>query len=43
MVKAAQSAKLGAPQSPGSFQIWSFGPNRINENGDGDDIASWKQ
>ena len=41
-VKAAKSAKLGAYQSPTSFQIWSFGPNKINENGEGDDIASWK-
>jgi len=41
-VKAAKSQKLGAFQSPTSFQIWSFGPNGLNENGEGDDIASWK-
>ncbi len=41
-VQAARSAKLGSPQSATTYQIWSFGPNRINENGDGDDIASWQ-
>jgi len=41
-VQAARSKKLGMYQAPNSFQIWSFGPNRRNENGDGDDIASWK-
>ncbi len=41
-VLAAKSAKLGTFQAPTSFQIWSFGPNGKNENGEGDDIASWK-
>ncbi len=41
-VKAARSAKLGTFQAPNGYQIWSFGPNGKNENGEGDDIASWK-
>ncbi len=41
-IQAAKSAKLGMFQAPTGFQIWSFGPNRRNENGEGDDIASWK-
>jgi len=41
-VKAARSVKLGTFQSPNGYQIWSFGPNGKNENGEGDDIASWK-
>jgi prepilin-type N-terminal cleavage/methylation domain-containing protein len=41
-VQAQKSQKLGTYQSPSSFQIWSFGPNGVNENGEGDDIASWK-
>jgi prepilin-type N-terminal cleavage/methylation domain-containing protein len=41
-VTAVKSEKLGAYQAATSFQIWSFGPNGLNENGDGDDIASWK-
>ena len=41
-VKAAWSEKLGTFQNPNSYQIWSFGPNGKNENGEGDDVASWK-
>ena len=41
-VVAARSVKLGTYQSATTFQIWSFGANGLNENGDGDDIASWK-
>ncbi|MDR0536258.1 MAG: type II secretion system protein GspG [Puniceicoccales bacterium] len=28
--------------NPRSFDLWSNGANRINENGGGDDIANWK-
>ncbi len=41
-VQAARSAKTGTFQAPTGFQIWSFGPNGQNENGEGDDVASWK-
>ena len=41
-VQASKSQKLGTYQSATSFQIWSFGPNGVNENGEGDDITSWK-
>lgn len=37
----AKSAKTGVHHGATSFQIWSFGPNGINENGQGDDIPSW--
>jgi len=29
------------PHDPSKFDIYSFGPNGINEGGEGDDIASW--
>jgi prepilin-type N-terminal cleavage/methylation domain-containing protein len=41
-VSAAKSVKMGTYEAPTSYQIWSFGPNGVNENGEGDDIASWK-
>ncbi|MBI4585238.1 MAG: type II secretion system protein [Planctomycetes bacterium] len=41
-VQAVKSDKTGTYQAPTSFQIWSFGPNGKNENGAGDDIASWR-
>lgn len=40
-VAAAKSAKTGTYHRPTTFQIWSFGPNGVNENGAGDDITSW--
>lgn len=42
-VKASKSKKTGAYQNPTSCQIWSFGQNRINENGEGDDVVSWRE
>jgi prepilin-type N-terminal cleavage/methylation domain-containing protein len=30
-----------APHSPTTFDIYSFGPNGVNEGGEGDDVASW--
>jgi prepilin-type N-terminal cleavage/methylation domain-containing protein len=41
-ITGVKSEKLGAYQAATSFQIWSFGPNGLNDNGEGDDIASWK-
>ena len=38
---AAKSAKTGTFHKPSTFQIWSFGPNRVNDNGKGDDVTSW--
>lgn len=32
----------GAYYGNASFQIWSCGPNRTNDNGGDDDITSWK-
>lgn len=40
-VDPPKSEKTGTYHKPTTFQIWSFGPNGINENGDGDDITSW--
>lgn len=39
--KPGKSKKTAAYHSWSSFQIWSVGPNCENENGEGDDIASW--
>ena len=42
-VRAAKDPETGGYINPNSFQLWSIGPNGINENGDGDDICSWKR
>ena len=39
--KPGKSKKTKAYHGWSSFQIWSVGPNGENENGEGDDIASW--
>ena len=39
---AAQTDKDDAYYGPYSFQLWSCGPNRINDNGGEDDITSWQ-
>ncbi len=36
------SEKTGAYPGLATFLIWSFGPNGQNEDGAGDDIASWR-
>jgi len=40
-VRAQKSKKLGTYHNANSYQMWSFGPNRRNENGSGDDIANF--
>jgi type II secretory pathway pseudopilin PulG len=40
-IEASKSTKTGTFQDSTTFQIWSFGPNRTNENGQGDDVVSW--
>jgi prepilin-type N-terminal cleavage/methylation domain-containing protein len=40
--KPHPSEKTGAFPAPGSFVIWSAGPDGKNDDGEGDDIASWK-
>ena len=37
----AKSKKTGAFCSPTTFQLWSVGPDGVNQNGDGDDVAGW--
>jgi prepilin-type N-terminal cleavage/methylation domain-containing protein len=32
-----------SPPNPDSYQLWSFGYARLNDNGEGDDIATWKK
>jgi len=32
-----------APGASGGYDLWSCGPNRNNDNGDYDDIASWNR
>ena len=34
--------KTGDYFNPSGFQIWSIGPDGINNDGEGDDICSWK-
>ena len=41
----AQAGKNGATGTyfaPTTFQLWSLGPDGINQNGGGDDIVSWE-
>jgi prepilin-type N-terminal cleavage/methylation domain-containing protein len=40
--KPRRSEKTGQFPQITSFLIWSAGPNGLNENGQGDDICSWK-
>jgi prepilin-type N-terminal cleavage/methylation domain-containing protein len=37
-----KDAERGAFPAPFRFVIWSCGPNGVNENGEGDDIVSWR-
>ena len=41
-VEARKSAKTGTYYAPTTFQLWSLGPDGVNQNGEGDDIVSWK-
>ncbi|MHC4600177.1 MAG: hypothetical protein ACYS47_14345 [Planctomycetota bacterium] len=40
--RAVKTSRMGGYYNPGSYQIWSFGPNGKNEDGGGDDIANFK-
>jgi prepilin-type N-terminal cleavage/methylation domain-containing protein len=40
-VTAQKSKKLGKYHHPTSYQMWSFGPDRKNDNGKGDDVANF--
>jgi prepilin-type N-terminal cleavage/methylation domain-containing protein len=40
-IKAQKSKKLGTYHNANSYQMWSFGPNRVNDNGRDDDIANF--
>ena len=35
-------AEVGGNAVPKFIAIWSDGPNRVNEHGDGDDISNWR-
>ncbi len=41
-VAAQKNAQTGTYFAPTTFQLWSIGPNGINENGGGDDLVSWR-
>lgn len=41
-VEARQSPTTGTYFAPTTFQLWSLGPDGVNQNGEGDDIVSWK-
>jgi len=40
-IECQKSEKTGEWQGMGSFQMWGFGPNMLNENGGGDDVVGW--
>ena len=40
--EARKNPTTGTYCAPSSFQLWSVGPDGISQNGEGDDIASWK-
>ncbi|HVR75539.1 MAG TPA: type II secretion system protein [Planctomycetota bacterium] len=41
-VEARKSPATGTYYAPTTFQLWSLGADTTNQNGDGDDIVSWK-
>ena len=42
-IRAAKGRKQGEYECATSFQLWSIGPNGVNENGSGDDIANFSK
>ncbi|MBN1441187.1 MAG: type II secretion system protein, partial [Planctomycetes bacterium] len=40
-VEAAKSSLTGDYAAPTSYQLWSLGPDGVNQNGGGDDVCSW--
>ncbi len=42
VVPVAQGDKPGVVPGLGKYQIWSFGSNRVNDQGKEDDIVSWR-
>ena len=41
-VAAQKNPATGTYYAPNSFQLWSLGPDGKNQNGEGDDIVSWR-
>ena len=41
-VEARKSPKTGTYYAPTTYQLWSLGRDGVNQNGEGDDIVSWK-
>ena len=41
-VEAQKNPVTGTYYSPTTYQLWSLGTDGLNQNGNGDDIASWK-
>lgn len=41
-VEARKNPTTGAYFAPTTYQLWSLGPDGINQNGDGDDVVSWQ-
>ena len=41
-VQAQKNPVTGTWCSPTTYQLWSLGADGVNQNGEGDDIASWK-
>lgn len=41
-VEAQKNAQTGTYFAPSRFQLWSLGADGINQNGEGDDVVSWK-
>ncbi|MGE3165108.1 MAG: type II secretion system protein [Planctomycetota bacterium] len=39
--RASLSTATASYNAPTTYQLWSSGPNKTNENGGGDDIHSW--
>ncbi|HZN57178.1 MAG TPA: prepilin-type N-terminal cleavage/methylation domain-containing protein [Planctomycetota bacterium] len=40
--EAKKNPATGTYYSPTTFQLWSLGRDSVNQNGEGDDIVSWK-
>ena len=41
-VEARKNPTTGTYCAPTTYQLWSLGADGVNQNGEGDDIVSWK-
>jgi len=40
--EARKNPTTGTYYAATTYQLWSLGPDGVNQNGDGDDVVSWQ-